>query len=106
MSLQYINLKHNLQALCKDIDSCTMMMKLLSAERCKTCAKIISAFKSHILFPQRTKGSPNIKKNGKKGHIVPFRQPGLLNGQKGHICCLKKVRKSRQMRFLDKTAYV
>ena len=30
------------------------------------------------------------KPSCKKSHIVPFRRPPLLNGQKGHICCLRK----------------
>ena len=41
-------------------------------------------------FNNLIKGSPAIKKNGKKSDIVSFGRPPLLNGQKGDICCLKK----------------
>ena len=53
-----------------------------------------------------SKGSLAIRKTAKNGDIVPFRRPPPLTGQKGDICCLKKERKSRQMRFRDKRAYV
>ena len=53
-----------------------------------------------------SKGSHDIKKTVKKGHIVPFQRTSPLDGQKGHICCLKRARKSRQMRFRDKIAYI
>ena len=53
-------------------------------------------------------GKPRYKKNGKKKvTLSPFGEPPPpLNGQKGDICCLKKERKSQQMRFRDKRAYV
>ena len=51
-------------------------------------------------------GKPCNKKNGKKGGHCPLSATPPLNGQKGDICCLKKERKSRQMHFRDKTAYV
>ena len=56
---------------------------------------------------KKGKGSPAIRKTVKKrGHCPRSATPPPLNGQKGDICCLKKKRKSRQMRFRDKTVYV
>ena len=51
-------------------------------------------------------GKPRYKKDGKKRWHCPLSATPPLNRQKGDICCLKKERKSRQMRFRDKTAYV
>ena len=47
------------------------------------------------------------KKNGKKGDMVPIQRPPSPPKQvkRGHLLS-KKARKSRQMRFRNKTAYV
>ena len=52
------------------------------------------------------KGKPRYKKTVKKGDIVPFRRtPPPKRVKRGHLLS-EKERKSRQMRFRDKTAYV
>ena len=52
-----------------------------------------------------SKGSPDIKKTVKKVTLSPFGDPPPKRVKRGHLLS-EKERKSRQMRFLDKTAYV
>ena len=48
---------------------------------------------------------PSYKKNGKKADNVRFGQTPPKRVKSGHLLS-EKARKSRQMRFRDKTAYV
>ena len=59
-----------------------------------------------VIIDQMLLGKPRNKKNGKKGDIAPFRRPPPPKWVKrGHLLS-EKERKSRQMRFCDKRAYV